>query len=86
MSVPREKIPWYPTIDEQLCTNCGVCVDFCTHGVYAVEDIRTVVTAPYSCIVGCSGCESQCAAGAIKFPEMEQFLHTLRELRVQFGQ
>jgi NAD-dependent dihydropyrimidine dehydrogenase PreA subunit len=54
--------------------------------VYAVEDIRTVVTAPYSCIVGCSGCESQCAAGAIKFPEMEQFLHTLRELRVQFGQ
>jgi pyrroline-5-carboxylate reductase len=28
MSVPREKIPWYPTIEQELCTNCGVCVEF----------------------------------------------------------
>jgi NAD-dependent dihydropyrimidine dehydrogenase PreA subunit len=85
MSIPREKIPWYPTIDEELCTNCGICVDFCTHGVYAVEDIRTVVVTPYNCVVGCSGRESQCTLGAIHFPEMEQFVQTLRELRARYA-
>ena len=48
MSIPREEIPWYPTIEQELCSNCGICVDFCTHGVYAVEDVRTMVVAPYN--------------------------------------
>jgi len=86
MSIPRDQIPWYPTIDEDLCSNCGTCVDFCKNGVYAVEDIRTVVTAPYNCVVGCSNCESQCTPGAIRFPEMEQFIETLRELRAHYEQ
>lgn len=85
MSVPRELIPWYPTIEQDLCTNCGVCVDFCKHGVYALEDVRTVVSAPFNCVVGCTGCEGQCASGAIHFPEMEQFIVTLRALRAQYA-
>ena len=47
MSIPREAIPWYPTIEGERPTNCGLCVDFCTHRVYRVDDIRTVVTAPF---------------------------------------
>jgi len=86
MSIPREEIPWYPTIEQELCSNCGICVDFCTHGVYAVEDVRTMVVAPYNCVVGCSGCESQCTPGAIRFPDMQDFVQTLRELRAQYGQ
>ena len=86
MSIPREKIPWYPTIAQELCTNCGVCVDFCPHQVYAVVDIQTTVTAPYNCVVGCSNCTSQCTPGAIRFPDMEQFVQTLRQLRTEFGQ
>ena len=86
MSLPREKIPWYPAIDEGLCTNCGICVDFCPNGVYAVDDIRTIVAVPYNCVVGCSNCESLCVPGAIRFPEMEQFVVTLRELRARYAQ
>ena len=86
MSIPRELIPWYPSIDEELCTNCGTCVDFCTHGVYAMAEVRIVVTAPNNCVVGCSGCESQCIPRAIRFPEMQQFVHTLRELRARYAQ
>lgn len=25
---------WYPIIDYELCTSCGVCYYFCPHGVY----------------------------------------------------
>ena len=86
MTVPREVIPWYPTIDEERCTNCGVCVDYCTHSVYTMNAVRTIVTAPYSCVVGCSNCESLCTTAAIRFPEMEHFVATIRELRARYGQ
>ena len=86
MNIPRELIPWYPTIDEELCTNCGMCRDFCTHGVYANGEVRIVVASPNNCVVGCSGCVSQCTLGAIRFPEMQQFVETLRELRARYSQ
>lgn len=25
---------WYPVVDVLSCTECGTCVNFCTHGVY----------------------------------------------------
>jgi NAD-dependent dihydropyrimidine dehydrogenase PreA subunit len=86
MSIPREKIPWYPTIDENLCTNCGICIDFCPNGVYALVEAQTRVASPYGCTVGCSQCETQCTPGAIHFPEIIQFVETLRELRARYGQ
>jgi NAD-dependent dihydropyrimidine dehydrogenase PreA subunit len=86
MTVPRELIPWYPTIDESLCNNCGVCVAFCPHGVYNADEVRTVVAVPNNCVVGCSNCVSQCSVGAITFPEMEQFMETLGELRARYEQ
>jgi ferredoxin len=24
--IPREEVPWYPTIDPEKCTSCGICV------------------------------------------------------------
>ena len=27
--IPRNKIPWYPTIDYEKCVSCGKCVDYC---------------------------------------------------------
>lgn len=85
MNIPREEIPWFPTIDEGLCTNCGVCIGFCANEVYALNDMQTRVAAPYNCIVGCSGCETLCTPGAIRFPDMGEFMLKLDELRTQYS-
>jgi len=85
MNIPREEIPWYPAIDEGLCTNCGVCIGFCAHGVYALDDVQTRVVTPYNCVVGCSGCETQCTLGAIRFPDMGEFMLKLHASRVRYA-
>lgn len=84
-NIPREEISWFPTIDEHLCTNCGICIAFCPNSVYALVDAQTRVVLPYKCTVGCSQCETKCSPGAIRFPDMEQFVQTLRELRTRYG-
>lgn len=56
---------WYPVIDIDSCVSCGVCVDFCKHGVYQMKNDRPVVVNPVECIQGCKGCEPKCPQGAI---------------------
>jgi len=86
MNIPREEIPWFPTIDEGLCTNCGACIEFCANGVYVLNDVQTRVVAPFNCVVCCSGCESLCSPGAIHFPDMVEFMLKLHELRTQYAE
>lgn len=83
MGIAREKIPWFPTIDEDLCTACGECVDFCDHDVFAFANGETVVANPYNCVVGCTACQKVCPVGAISFPSQKELVSTLRELRGQ---
>lgn len=70
--IPRNEIPWFPTVRVKDCTSCRTCFDFCSHGVYEwnVEQQKPVVKNPFNCIVGCSGCASQCPSGAIDFPPL----------------
>lgn len=82
-SIPRERIQWFPRIDPELCTGCGVCVEFCHQGVLSSDDDVRVVS-PYSCIVGCTGCMSQCPEGAISFPTLIELREMLRKLREEF--
>ena len=81
--VPREDIPWYPSIDKEKCTECGICVEFCKHGVYATVDEKSEVVNPYNCIVGCKGCENQCPEQAISFPSMKDISELLKKLRTK---
>ncbi len=70
--VPREQIPWHPTLDGEKCIGCRKCFEFCSHGVYtwdAAAD-RPVVAEPFQCVVGCSNCMHQCEEGAISFPPL----------------
>ena len=70
--VPREQIPWHPTLDGEKCIGCRKCFEFCSHGVYtwdAAAD-RPVVAEPFHCVVGCSNCMHQCEEGAISFPPL----------------
>ncbi len=69
---PRERVPWYPTIDSSKCVGCRKCFEFCSHRVYGWnEETNTPkVIEPFQCVVGCSSCSHQCEEGAITFPPL----------------
>ncbi|MFR1809583.1 MAG: ferredoxin family protein, partial [Pygmaiobacter massiliensis] len=59
---------WYPVIDYLACTECGTCVDFCSHSVYnKAKAPSPVVMQPGNCIDRCHGCGNKCPAGAISY-------------------
>lgn len=83
LGIPRLKIPWYPTIDQEMCTSCGICVSACKHGAYEFTDDNGVVVAhPFYCEVFCESCKFQCPVGAISFPNRGEFKSIIKELRV----
>ena len=85
-NIPREEIPWYPTIDPEKCTGCRTCVEFCHNGVLEFEDAqqKARVRSPYNCVVECSTCGRLCPTGAISFPEQKEFTETIRRLLTEF--
>jgi len=58
---------WYPMINYELCTECGICITKCRHGVYKQGQDRPVVVYAEGCIHGCHGCGNICPAGAISY-------------------
>jgi NAD-dependent dihydropyrimidine dehydrogenase PreA subunit len=84
-SVPRNKIPWYPTIDFEKCVGCGKCVEYCKFGVYEFREKNgknlPLVTMPNNCVVYCNGCEKICAYSAIKHPSKLETGKIISELR-----
>jgi len=59
---------WYPVIDYEKCTECGVCTYKCSNGVYDLKKVPTpVVVMPENCIHGCRGCGRLCPHGAISY-------------------
>jgi NAD-dependent dihydropyrimidine dehydrogenase PreA subunit len=67
---PREKIPWYPTINSEKCLKCGICMN-CGRGVYEWTSSGPVVVHPFQCIVGCTTCANLCMGKAITFPDIQ---------------
>jgi NAD-dependent dihydropyrimidine dehydrogenase PreA subunit len=69
---PRERIPWYPTLNAGRCDDCGACVRFCPNGVFATaEGDEICVVEPFHCQVGCNACVRVCQHEAITFPPRE---------------
>jgi NAD-dependent dihydropyrimidine dehydrogenase PreA subunit len=85
VAVPRELVPWYPTIDADACIGDRVCVDFCKNDVYGWDETagHPVVEHPYNCVLGCSACMELCPVAAVTFPPMQELRDTLRRLRAQ---
>ena len=79
--IPREEIPWYPTIHPDKCTGCRTCVDFCPNDVLEFDEAagKTIVKNPFSCVVECSTCGKLCPEGAIRFPDEAAFSAHLKE-------
>jgi len=70
--VPREEVPWFPTIMEELCDGCKICLGFCSFGVYEYDEKtnKVKVANPFNCQVGCSICSLKCKPKAISFPPL----------------
>jgi NAD-dependent dihydropyrimidine dehydrogenase PreA subunit len=83
--VPRNKIPWGPTIDYDKCISCGKCEDYCKLGVFEFEEKEgkkvSVVKNPNNCVVFCTGCEEQCPADAITHPSKTETRKIIRKLK-----
>lgn len=66
---PRETIPWFPSVNDEMCNGCGVCLKLCsTHCLAPTEEDKVWVADPFACVVGCSSCANVCQPKAITFP------------------
>src|SRR5512136_603683 len=81
--IPREEIRWFPTVDYEKCSGCGICVKFCQRGVYTFDE-KPEVTNPYRCVVSCTGCKSQCKEDAISFPTLVELRESMKALRKKY--
>lgn len=81
LGIPREEIPWYPTIDAGKCTGCRACVDFCRNDVLEFDEDaeKTTVTNPFHCVVECNACERLCPEGAISFLEEPAWISFVKD-------
>ena len=70
--IPREEVPWFPTIMEELCDGCRICSNFCSFGVFGYDEKtdKVKVANPYYCEVGCCICAAKCKPKAILFPPL----------------
>ena len=74
--IPREQIPWFPTVSAELCNGCGKCIDVCPKEVFTMTSEQVVeVVEPFACIVGCCFCKSACDPHAILMPEKSMLDH-----------
>jgi len=80
--IPREEINWHPTIDENKCVGCGLCVTTCGRGVYKFnyEENKPKIVSPNNCLVGCQTCSNLCPAKAIKFAENDKTREKAQEI------
>ena len=87
-SLPREKIPWFPSINYDLCKGAKECLAFCPNNAFAWDEAgaRIMVANPYNCTVGCDNCVQICPNHAITFPDVEELAATLQRLRSEVQQ
>jgi ferredoxin len=65
--------PWFPVIDRERCTGCGICHDYCLFSAYSRDDsaraeLRIQVQNPLNCKTGCPACARLCRSNALIFP------------------
>lgn len=81
----REELPWFPTINYDLCISDLRCLLFCPHDVFEWDRKtgRPIVARPYNCAPGCDLCAQDCATDAVTLPSKREFRAALRRLRAE---
>ncbi len=74
--VDRSTLTWNPIIDEQKCTQCGLCLLTCGAGVfgYSTSKKKFSVLNTGNCTMGCTTCGKVCPESAITFPDSSRTL------------
>jgi len=80
--IPREEVPWYPTVDAETCIGCTLCYATCGRLVYEMQDNKAVAARPLDCMVGCSTCGTVCPVEAISFPGRDLIWKLEREQKI----
>jgi len=88
MGVARQKIPWWPSIDNERCDGCSGeydCLKFCPHQVYKplTNPAKISVENRYNCVVFCQACKKMCPKDAISFPQKAEMLKIIKEERAK---
>ncbi len=52
-------------LSSDLCVGCGMCIEVCPHGVFAIENKKAVILDSDRCME-CGACVGNCAFGALK--------------------
>ncbi len=83
MGVPRDQIPWFPTIDYGKCTFCLECDEFCPHHVFERGEAarQLFVAHANNCVVFCRACAKTCGPDAISFPSKPETIARIKEIR-----
>ena len=86
--IPREEIPWFPTIDAERCTGCQTCMAFCKNDVLEFDEKteKVRVAKPFNCVVECSTCARLCPSEAISFPDANGFSEFIKKKLATKGQ
>jgi NAD-dependent dihydropyrimidine dehydrogenase PreA subunit len=81
----REKLPWFPTINYDLCISDLGCLIFCPYDVFDwdKETGRPIVARADNCVPGCDMCARNCATGAVTLPSKKQLRGMVRKLRAE---
>jgi NAD-dependent dihydropyrimidine dehydrogenase PreA subunit len=60
------------SIDPELCTKCGTCVENCPVNIFNQEEEDTIpcIKNPENCVL-CGECVSNCPANAVKHEEFD---------------
>jgi len=80
--IPREEVPWFPSVDRETCIGCQLCYVTCGRAVYEMNDGVAVAVAPMECAVGCTTCGNICPTSAISFPPLDAVWRLERERQI----
>jgi ferredoxin len=66
-------------IDEDLCTGCGICVEYCHVDAIAVSPERGVIeVVDLGVCIECHSCQQNCPQGAIRvYPQIDEAVKSM---------